>query len=146
MQEIPIPVDVINERIQQQTLLCEIRSYLPSHRQFTPLYFPTAFLLDKSSAHPLLQHITEQKTPQSEAEELIHTIAPSQELITPATPTDQSPPAVTPSPIYKNTTSAGSSTSQAAGYPESDTPIAPPSAKCSLDEQFDSESKHQKII
>ena len=61
MQNIPIAIDAINEKIQQQRLLCEMRSYLPSHRQFTPLYFLTDFLPDQSSTHPLLQHITDEK-------------------------------------------------------------------------------------
>ena len=145
MQNIPIAIDAINEKIQQQRLLCEMRSYLPSHRQFTPLYFLTAFLPDKSSPHRLLEHTTEQKTPEPEVNQLIDTMAPSEKLITPTTPVDKCTPAVTSTSVYTNITSAGSSTSQMTALPESNTPTLPISAKRSLDDQFDQESKHQKI-
>nr|XP_027103185.1 replication protein A 70 kDa DNA-binding subunit B-like [Coffea arabica] len=141
-KQLPIPIDIINQRIEKQTLLCEMRSYLPSHRQFTPLYFLTAFLPDQSSTPPLLEHTTDQKTPESQAEELIQTITPSEDLITPA---DESAPPATPSSIYKNIASAGSSISHTTDIPQSPIPIAAPSAKRSLDKEFDKESKHQKL-
>ncbi|XP_071920075.1 uncharacterized protein [Coffea arabica] len=40
----------INEELQRQTLLSEVRSYWPPQRQYMPLYFLTAFILEESAA------------------------------------------------------------------------------------------------
>ncbi|XP_027102581.2 replication protein A 70 kDa DNA-binding subunit B-like isoform X3 [Coffea arabica] len=63
LKQDPIPIQRINEELQRQTLLCEVRSYWPPQRQYTPLYFLTAFIPEESAGETLSDQLAQTTPP-----------------------------------------------------------------------------------
>ncbi|XP_071920076.1 uncharacterized protein [Coffea arabica] len=63
LKQDPIPIQRINEELQRQTLLSEVRSYWPPQRQYMPLYFLTAFILEESAGETLSDQLAQTTPP-----------------------------------------------------------------------------------
>ncbi|XP_071939084.1 uncharacterized protein [Coffea arabica] len=121
----------INEKLQNQNFLCEMRSYLPSQKHLLPLFFLTTFIPEEPEQHPQTHQIAE-----IQSSELVAT--PPSFLKDSTTENVASIEEVSPSLIPTSTLSVVSTDQGSHKGPSS-------SVKRSLEEELTKTTKHPKL-